>query len=286
MVVKGKRQLRSILQRQRGVDSFENYADAVATVDMPAAVAPDKTQLMATQGNPAFTAQFDINLELLYFTENAGVYTLKTPAQILAAQASLATKLPHFVFGNTDYNGGFARLKAAVNINVWAYDVPFIYGVITQPGCSFSLFDATVKAQLITGDLILPFTATLGGVNYVALSVVRCTQVAYGTLLQALSSDMFQMNMIRYIISDTTAVGLAQYKNNINIFKQSLFGKFNSDFVSPNSFKLPEQMQDGVIDIPLVKGIDKQIALAVLANYDVPNVQWSLFVAMVNKLAY
>jgi len=284
MIIRGKQNLRRHLQGR--TDAFENYADAQATVDQPAAVAPNRTQLMATQGNPAFTAQFDVSLKLLYFTENAGVYTLKTAAEILAAQATLATKLPHFVFGNTDYQGGFARLHSAVQLSVWAYGIPFIYGAVTIPASSFSNFDANVNAQLVVGDLVQPFTATLGGVNYVALSVVRCTQVAYGTLLQALSSDMFQMNMIRYIISDTTAVGLAQYQNNINIFKQSLFGKFDSDFVSPNSFKLPEQMQDGVIDIPLVKGIDKQIALAVQCNYDVPNVQWSLFVAMVNKLAY
>lgn len=270
-------------QLNRRVDSFESHAD-----EAPAAVAPGRTQLMATQGNPAFTAQFDLALKLLYFTENgAGVYTLKTPAQILAAQPSLATKLPSFLFGQADYSGGFARLKSAFPIVVWSYGVPFIYGTgDTRPGVSFSVFDTTVTAQLVQGDLVQPFTAVLGGVNYVALSVIRCNQVAYGTLLASLSSDMFQMNMIRYIMADTSAVGLAQYANNINIFKQSLFGKFDSDFVSPNSFKLPEQMQDGVIDIPIVKGVDKQIALATLINYDTPNVQWSLFVAMVNKLSY
>lgn len=265
-------------------NSFENYADEAQMAALP----PNRTQLMATQGNPAFTAQFDLSLNLLYFTENgAGVYTQITAAALLAAQPSLATKLPQFIFGNSDYAGGFARLRAATPINVWAYGTPFIYGSgDTTPGSIFSAFTATVKALLSVGDLVIPFTATLGGVNYVALSVVHCNQVAYGTLLDALSSDMFQMNMIRYIMSDTTATGLAQYTNNINIFKQSLFGKFDSDFISPNSFKLPEQMQDGVIDIPLVKGIDKQIALAVLQNYNTPLVQWSLFVAQVNKLAY
>lgn len=268
--------------RMRGrVDSFDNsYADA------PMAVPPNRTQLMAQAGNPGFTAQFDVSIKLLYFTENgSGVYTSKTAAQILVAQPTLATKLPSFIFGNSDYSGGFARLRAAFPINVWTYDIPFVYGVGGQADGHFSTFDASVTALLVTGDLVMPFWATIGGVNYVALSIVRCTQVAYGTLLSALSSDMFQMNMIRYIMSDTTAVGLAQYANNINVFKQSLFGKFDSDFVSPNSFKLPEQQQDGVIDIPLVKFIDKQIALATLVNYDTPNVQWSIFVAQVNKLA-
>jgi hypothetical protein len=268
-------------------DAYENYADAPA--DGPAAVAPGRTQLQATVGNPQFTAQFDMSLKLLYFTENgAGVYTLKTPAQLAAAQAQLATKLPAFLFGHSDYAGGFARLKAAFPVaGGWLYGIPFVYGTgDTRPGCIYSVFDASVTAQLVQGDLVQPFTATLGGVNYVALSVIRCNQVAYGTLLDSLGSDMFQMNMIRYILSDTSNVGLAQYANNISVFKQSLFGKFDSDFVSPNSFKLPEQQQDGVIDIPLVKGIDKQIALATLQNYDVPNVQWSIFVAMVNKLGY
>lgn len=265
------------------VNSFENYADAPPA---PPAVPPNRTQLMATQGNPAFTAQFDLSLNLYYFTEAAGVYTVKTAAQILAAQPTLATKLPQFVFGNSDFAGGFARLHAATSISVWAYDYPFIYGVGGQPDGHFSNYDTNVTALLSIGDLVQGYWAALGGVNYYAIAVVHCTQVAYGTLLDALSSDMFQMNMIRYIISDTSATGLAQYANNINIFKQSLFGKFDSDFISPNSFKLPEQMQDGVIDIPLVKGIDKQIALAVNQNYAVTSVQWSLFVAQVNKLAY
>ncbi len=265
------------------VNSFENYADAPP---LQAALPPNRTQLMATQGNPAFTAQFDLNLKLRFFTESSGVYTLKTPAQILAAQPTLATKLNQFVFGHSDFSGGFARLHAANALNVWAYDYPAIYGVQGQPDGHFSNLDASVTAQMSIGDLYQGYWAVLGGVNYYAIAIVNCTQVAYGTLLDALGSDMFQMNMIRYIISDTSATGLAQYANNINIFKQSLFGKFDSDFISPNSFKLPEQMQDGVIDIPLVKGIDKQIALEVSQNYAVPDVQWSLFVAQVNKLAY
>lgn len=263
-------------------DAFEarNHADA------PIAIAPSRTTLMAAQGNPQFTAQFDLTLNLLFFTVAAGVYTAITPAALLAAQPTLATKFPAFVFGNSDYEGGFVRLQSAFPLNTWLYDIPFINGQGSQPGTLFGTLDATARGLLRRGDLVQPYTAVLGGVNYVAMSVIRCNQVAYGTLLGALSSDMFVLNMIRYIMSDTTATGLAQYANNVNIFKQSLFGKYDADFVSPNSFKLPEQMQNGVIDIPVQVGIDKQLALATDQNYNTPLVQWSLFVAMVNKLAY
>jgi hypothetical protein len=272
---------RSEAQLRRQLSRVNSYDNA----DAPVAVSPQRTQLMATQGNPAFTAQFDVQFLLRFFSVAAGVYTGLTPAALLAAAPTLATQLNIFLFGNSDFSSGFAKLQAQFPLAVWSYGAPFIYGK-DYPVVNGVPLDATALAQLTKGDLVIPYYATVGGTDYQGLAIIRCTQVAYGTLLDALNSDMFTMNMIRYIMADTSSTGLAQYNNNIFVMKQSLFGKFDSDFISPNSFKLPEQMQDGVIDIPLVKGIDKQIALATAVNYAVSPVQWSLFVAMVNKLAY
>lgn len=268
---------------------FRNRVDSYEHADGPIAVNPAKTQLMASQGNPGFTAQFDLQILRQFYTyvTATGVFTPITYAALLAAEpTAAAAKLNAFVFGNSDFSSGFAKLQSQFPLAVWTYGVPFIYGKETAPAINGVNIDANVTGQLVKGDLVIPYYVTLGGVNYAALVVVRCTQVAYGTLLDALNSDMFTMNMIRYIMADITAAGLAQYNNNIFIQKLSLFGKYDSDFVSPNSFKLPEQMQDGVIDIPLVKGIDKQIALASAMNNDSGVVQWSIFVAIVNKLAY
>jgi hypothetical protein len=107
--------------------------------------------------------------------------------------------------------------------------------------------------------------------------------VAYATLLTALSSDRFVLNMIRYVIPDTTLI--AQYSNNIGLFRQSLFGKFNSDYMSPNSFKKPEQQQNGLIDIPLKKGIDKETSMGMYINYTCIELSWSIFVWTVKKLS-
>lgn len=260
--------------------------------DGPAAVNPAATRLTPQVGNPGFVAQFDVNILLKYFTVAAGfggAYTNITAAALLAAQPTLATKLPAFVFGESDLAGGFARLRAQFPVTIWAYDTPFVYGRdsgAAVAGLGAVQASAGATAQLIVGDLVIPFFASLGGVSYVAMVIVRCTQVGYGTLVDSLSSDTFKLNMLRYIMTDVTAVGLAQYVNQITIFKQSLFGKNASDYVSPNSFKIPEQQQTGIIDIPLKKGIDKQVAYATYVNYDAVSVQWSLFVEVVDKLVY
>lgn len=267
----------------RRANSYErNNADG------PLAVNPGSTQLASVKGNPSFAAQFDIQFLLKYFTlvDATGVYTASTAAAVAAAVPALATQLAAFLYGNSDYASGFKKLQEAFPLaGGWVYGTPGIYGK-DQFRINGSFIDATVTAQLQKGDLVQPIFSDQGATTYVGLVIIRCTQVGYGTLLDSLNSDRFVMNMIRYIMADTTAVGLAQYNNNIFIMKQSLFGKFDSDFVSPQSFKMPEQFQAGIIDIPVKKGIDKQIALATYIQYDAVTVQWSLFVEYVEKLAF
>lgn len=252
------------------------------------AVNPAATNLAAVKGNPNFAAQFDIEYLLRYFSvvDATGVWTSISAAALVAAVPALGTQLPAFLFANSDFASGFAKLKSLFPlVGGWSYGTPFIYGK-PLPRINNMELDATAIAQLRDGDLVIPVYYDSGATTYVGFTIVRCTQVAYGTLLDALNSDRFVMNMLRYVMTDTSTVGLAQYQNNIQLLKLSLFGKFASDFVSPNSFKLPEQMQNGIIDIPLEKGIDKQIALATFINYDAIRVQWSLFASVVDKLAF
>ncbi len=268
---------------RRGANSYER-----SNADAPVAVNPGATQLASSKGNPSFAAQFDIQSLLKFFSvvDATGVFTGLTAAQLVAAVPALGTQLPLFLYGNSDFAAGFKKLQQAFPLSGgWVYGEPSIYGkdLIRING---SFIDATVAAQLQKGDLVQPVYFDAGATTYVGLAIIRCTQVGYGTLLDSLNSDRFIMNMIRYIMADTTAVGLAQYNNNIFIMKQSLFGKFDSDFVSPTSFKMPEQFQPGIIDVPIKKGIDKQIALASYQNYDAVTVQWSLFVEYVEKLAF
>jgi len=276
---------RMLLQRlNENVDSFDSYFDdsadepIVAPSGMPAGNAGLNAQLGRAKGNPSFSAQFDVQILPKYFTLNGGAYTAIAAS---ALNAALKNQLPFFLFGNSDFASGFTKLKSVFTLNTWVYGTPGIYGKdLFTPYA----FDATVTGVLQNGDLLIPFTSALpgAGTTTLALIVVRCTQVAYGTLLASLSSDRFLMNMIRYVIPDTTKI--TQYSNNVGVFKQSLFGKFDSDYVSPNSYKKPEQLQNGIVDIPIKKGIDKNIAVASYANYDVGEIDLSIFVYSVKKL--
>jgi hypothetical protein len=266
---------------QTNVDSFDNYfeedsADAPVISKKPMG----GISMGKTKGNPAFSAQFDIAAYVKFYTLTSGAYTGIAAS---ALSATLKTKLPVFLFGFNDWRSGYPKMIQTFPVSVWSYSIPFIYG---KSEVTSLALDSTVKADLIAGDLVIPFTSALpgSGTTSLALVIIRCTQVAFGTLLESLASDRFVLNKIRYVVPDETATSLAQYAQNIGMFKQSLFGKFDSDYLSPNSYKVPEQQQKNLIDIPLKIGIDKQRALSTYINYDVSYFSWSIFVWTVKKL--
>lgn len=271
----------SQLAHQRLIDQVENYErnNADPVYQQPA------TRIAGSKYNPEFDAQFNINLSLFYFTVAANVYTQITAAALLAAQPTLATKLPIFFLGQADYQAGFLKAQSQFPLAVWAYDPPFIYGNNGYNSASTRLgaIDATARALLNFGDLVQPFFANLAAVNYIAFSVVSCTDVGYGTLLAATNSDRFMINMLRYIQNDTSVTGLNQFAQKVIWFRQSLFGQFNSDSGGPNAFKMPENLQTGIIDIPIIKPVTKESMIATYLLYTSTALQWSLFVQTVKK---
>jgi hypothetical protein len=273
---------RLMAQLEAGTSSYESHfrrhADGGPIVPSLSGDQKSPTSVMESKGNPSFTAQFDCQVFLQYYTLNGGVYTQILPA---ALNAALKNKLPVFLFGHSDFAAGFAKMQQQYPVVNWVYGLPGIYG---KDEFTPLAFDANVKANLQLGDLIIPFTSPLPGASTttLALVVVRCTQVAYGALLQSISSDMFVMNMIRYVLPDLTQLG--QYSQQLGVYYQSLFGKFDSDTLSPNSYKKPEQLQNGIIDIPLKRGIAKQDALASYIIYTNVETDLSFFVYSVDKL--
>lgn len=232
------------------------------------------------KGNPPFKAQLGVQVALRYFTVAAGVFT-----QVLyaALPAALQTQLVAFIFGNSDFDSGFQNAQGQFPLSGWTYQTPFRYGK-DYPVTPFGVIDATAAAQLQKGDLVLLFSAVNGGTNYVAFSIIRTSDVAYAKFLGSQSSDMFWLNNIRYILTDTSAAGLLQYENSVSVLKQSLFGKFDKNTVSPDSFKQPEQFQPGIVDIPITQGIDKNVCVALYINGNSVNQKLSLFISQTQKL--
>lgn len=273
--------LRSLYGR---VDAYEqnNAEDAPM---MQTAVAQQGATMSPMRGNPAFDAQFDLQILIKYFTVAAGAYTGRTAAYLLANAATLATVLAFFLFGNADFQGGYKFARGQFPLTLWTAENPFVYGGSGYPATSFGVLDATALAQLQIGDMVLPYTNIQAGpVNYTALVIIRCVNVSYGTLLASTNSDRFILNRIRYIQNDTSAAGLAQYTNAIYWFKQTLFGKTDKDSITPNSQKPPDQFQAGVIDVPITKEINKESIFGSYIDYDAVAIQWSIFVKTVQKL--
>ncbi len=276
MLTNKEKQLYSSLRNKS--NSFEGnrmHADAPIVMSNPGgtAVAP------LTGGTPPFQAQFDTQVFLQYYTLTGGAYTKIAPA---ALDASLQNKLPVFLFGHADFAAGYAKMMQNYPISGWVYGFPGVYG---KDYFTPYAFTATVTANLINGDVVLPFTSPApgGGTTTLALVVIRCTQVAYASLLESISSDRFSMNMLRYVLPDLTQ--LAQYAQQIGVYYQSLFGKFDSDSLSPISFKNPMQQQNGIIDIGLAKGFGKEDILATYIIYTNVETDLSFFVNAVNKLS-
>lgn len=255
-------------------DFFEaDYADAPLVSPTSKGVG---AQLANLRGNPRFAAQFDLSVKITYIDVTGAANIAYS-----ALPAGLQTSLRFPVFGNSDFAGGFKLFKERFSIGpetagTWAFVQDGIAGRdnVPAPGAG--------TVTYAVGDLFIKFTATVAANAYEAWVVLNCRQVAYGTLLSAISSDRFVINNIRYLIADSTKVN--QYDNQIGILRQTLFGKVSNDWVSPASFKKPEQFQTNVVDVPLRKGVDKETLLGSHINYDCVDLTWSVFVMTVNKV--
>jgi hypothetical protein len=279
---------------ENGVDAYDSYFDnsADSRPIVSNRVKSSQVSLAPMKGNPQFSAQYDIKASIYYFSYAAGVFTPVLPANV---PAGLQGNLPVYLFGWNDFKAGFPKLKSQYPIVNWVQGRAFLYGydnymdaILTGIGTGAQTFvqlDTNVTPSLSLGDLVIPFTATSGGTTYFASVVIHCAQVAYATLFESLVSDTFVMNMIRYIVPDTTQNSINQFINQIGLYSLSLYGKFNSDFVSPNSFKKPEQYQPNIIDIPIKKGVDKAISFGTYLNCLCTSFTWSTFVWSTKKLA-
>lgn len=245
----------------------------VSHVDEVAA-GSEKLRLEQVPGNPPFKAQFDVSMIVKYFSVAGGVYTSVLYA---ALPAALQTQLSAFIFGNSDLSGGFKKSQGQFPLVNWNYDTPFVYGR-DYANANYGALDATAKATLQKGDLVQTFYAASGGTNYSAFVILRCPGVAYATLVDSLNSDRFWVNNIRYQLPDTTATGLLQYDNDIKIMAQSLFGLYAENTVSPTSFKQPNQFQNGIIDVPIKQGVDKNVIFGTYINTYSISQKWSIFV--------
>lgn len=229
-------------------------------------------KLAGISGNPIFKSQFDLNFKT-YFAKAGAIIA---PA---ALDVTLQTQLPAFIFGTSDMSGGFKKIKSFFGLNGWDYATANAkyFGIKGVDKPALTVFQ-TIP---VDGDLWIEFQKTIGADTYTALVVIHCPQVAYGTLLDSISSDKMYLNMIRYRVA---VADVAQLKNQVTYVIQSLLGKTQNDYIAPNTFITGMTQNPNIADIPIEFGVDKNLILGTWIDYSVQNIDWTLTVFSTEKI--
>lgn len=269
-----------IRERLSLANNFESYFEADnAEVAMPGGMDTSASRgvgmALATgqAGQPNFQAQIDLKAAIIYIGATKGS-AIVAPSSL---SDTLKTGLPVYFFGNSDFYAGFAAGYKQLPL-------PSAWSLVTIATAGVDDLSAytNVVGLLNKGDLVWVYV-NVGTVTNYAFVVLSCKQVAYTTLLTSISSDRFITSGIRYNVTDTSKV--AQFDNNLNLIRQTLFGKISSDFISPVSYRNPSNQQVNIIDIFIKKGVDKETVIASMANYDVGSFTLSIFIGQVSKVA-
>ena len=191
---------------------------------------PNVMQLGNLKGNPAnIKAQLDLKVKL----------TSGTTAMAAGNGYEFA------LFGANDVSTGYNNLVTDTATRGTGSTVKG--GILGSAGAYTSgIYDSVQFA--------LP-TATTGNIQ------ITADVVDYPVLLQALITDMFHVNRIRVQSADTTANGLLALGEKLRIIRKSLFGKRDEDVISLSAFKMPEQNQAGIIDVPVNFWVDSNLSI-------------------------
>lgn len=244
------------------VDHFDqNYADAPAGNGQAPAMVHQK-------GNPSgATAQFALLNIQKAFTVSTGTFTA---INLDTAQAAGFVNSALFFFGNTDFQAGYSKAKTLVPLTVGTYGTPFIVGRDPYPVANvngvLTVLSTAALNVLQNGDVVVPITARVTGTDYVILSIHRCAQVPYSSLLQSNISNSFNQKGIRYILQDETTQVLTQYTQPLYNFAASWLGQFKSDSTDIDSNNQPGDFRKNIVDVALTMGITKASGLCSLVT--------------------
>lgn len=131
--------------------------------------------------------------------------------------------------------------------------------VTQQSGISITNVEVGLSAGIANANrALVTYTDLVPNVDTV---IITCTTVPYPEFVKATITDIFHLSKIRYSISDATKQ--AQYQENINVIKRSLFGRKNTDDIALSTFQDPKDFKTNVSDIDVDINIDKETILGV-----------------------
>jgi hypothetical protein len=219
-------------------------------------------------GNPATKTEISLQVSLFYTAAGVQVFPAALPA-------ALQTSIPVYLFGLTDFYGGYFKSRLITpQIPTWVYTGSVIVGYNTMIGFGVP------GANIFPGDLLTQYVEP-GGIT--ASIIVHCNNIAYGTFLNSFVSDLITIDSIRYIVP---IANVNQFINPVIISQQTLFGKVNSDSIDPRMYITSRDFQQQISDLPMNLPIDKSIMIGLQMDVFCPAFSWVLFVKKVESLTH
>jgi hypothetical protein len=229
-------------------------------------------------GNPKTKTEITINIDTFFYT------TAVVPGGVAVAPAALPvgmqTTLSVYLFGLTDWHGGYLRLRNLVQPGGgWQFNdnLSGIVGFNYVPAIAFLQGIAQSGDMFLSFSIINPLPALFGVVR------IRCQNVAYGTFLNAFVSDLITIDTIRYIVP---VANINQLINPVVFGVQSLFGKVKADNIDPRMYITNRDFQQQIADIPINLPIDKSLMIGFSVDVFCQNISWVLFVNKVESLTH
>jgi hypothetical protein len=245
------------------------------------------------KGNPLTKTEITISIRTWFVQPGFGIIAPNL------LPANLQTSLPIWMFGLTDYYGGYNKSQiinpirpgwflyaqkftgVALNgfnspnsMGIWGYNMFTVNSPVTNSGISY-------------GDFVICFADVdpnfNGNPTFYAFVVIHCENVAYGTFLKSFVSDLITINTFRYIVP---IANINQFINPLIFGYQTLFGKVNTDSIDPRNYITSKDFQQQISDIPINLPIDKAVMLGFQLDIFCQNLSMILFVEKVEPLTH
>lgn len=243
-------------------------------------------EIAYVSGNPLTKTEISLQIQLRYFDHTGAEIAIG------ALPAFMQTSYPVYLFGLTDFYGGYSKERTLINT---VYPSSLDINILPKDFEQWGIFgytltgyvNAFVNAVTQYGDFIYytgfatPLAPPLNEIG--VLVKIHCNNVTYGTFLNSFVSDLITINTLRLIVP---IANINQYLNPLIFGYQTLFGKTFSDSVDPRMYITSTDFQQQIVDIPINLPIDKAVMLGYQLNYNCQNMSIILFVEKVEPLTH
>jgi len=242
-------------------------------------------ELSQIVGNPLFKAEITLQITTFFGEWNGANYVQIAPA---ALPAFVQFPFPVYIFGLTDFYGGFSACRRLFLSSAWDINQGSQFGIFNY-NYYFRVVGTAIPPFLMPlledGDLVMCISQMgWSGIPPNLYSVfirVHCNNIAYGTFLHSFASDLIYVNNMRLFVDPA---GINQYANPLIFGYQTLFGKLRSDSVSPRMYQLPSEPQNAIVDIPVKYPVDKNLMIVIPMDIFCQRLDLTLFVEKIEPL--